>query len=68
MQIEKNKVPGSDGFVAEFSHVCWEFLKNYLMVMFSSFHVGEGAALLQLSFGTIVLFSQGRECGRNSVM
>lgn len=40
-QMEHNKAPGPDGFLAEFYQVFWEVVKADLMSMFIDFHKGE---------------------------
>ena len=54
MQMEKNKVPGPDGFPAEFYRRFWEIIKCDLLNMFESFHRGE-LPLYHLNFGHIIL-------------
>ena len=54
MQMEKNKVPGPNGFPAEFYQRFWEVLKCDLLNMFESFHRGE-LPLYHLNFGHIML-------------
>ena len=54
MQMEKNKAPGPDGFLAKFYQCCWDFIKNDLLDMFRDFQKGE-LPLFHLNFGTIIL-------------
>ena len=36
-QMEHNKAPGPDGFLAEFYQVFWEVIKKDLLALFSDF-------------------------------
>jgi hypothetical protein len=40
-QLKHNKVPGHDGFPAEFYRVFWSLIKDDLMAMFRDFHAGD---------------------------
>jgi len=53
-QMEHNKVPGPDGFPAEFYQAFWDLIKNDLMAMFVEFHNGT-LPLYSLNFGIITL-------------
>ena len=50
--MEHNKVPGPDGFPAEFYQFFWSVIKDDLMGLFREFH-NEGLALFSLNFGVI---------------
>jgi hypothetical protein len=54
LQMELNKSPDSDGFLAEFFQKIWAIIKGDLMEMLNSFHKGE-LSLFCLNFGTIIL-------------
>ena len=54
MQMEKNKVPGPDGFPAEFYHKFWGVIKDDLMDLFRQFQQGT-LPLYRLNFGVITL-------------
>jgi hypothetical protein len=54
MQIEKNRVPGPNGFLAEFYQRFWEIIKSDLMAMFLDFQNGD-LPLFHINFGTISL-------------
>ena len=62
-QMEHNKAPGPDGFLAEFYQVFWEVLKGDLMAMFTDFHNGS-LPLFRLNFGTIILLPKCREAAQ----
>jgi hypothetical protein len=53
-QMEHNKAPGPDGFLAEFFQVFWEIIKEDLMALFKDFHE-ERLPLYSLNFGVITL-------------
>jgi mannosylglycoprotein endo-beta-mannosidase len=53
-QMEKNKAPGPDGFLAEFYQKIWEVIKEDLMAMFFAFQRNE-LPFFHLNFGTIIL-------------
>jgi hypothetical protein len=38
-QMEHNKVPGLDGFLAKFYQACWKIIKNNLMNLFWEFTI-----------------------------
>jgi hypothetical protein len=54
LNMEKNKAPGPDGFLAEFYQTFWEVLKDDLMGMFFKFQQGD-LPLYKLNYGTIIL-------------
>lgn len=51
-QIEHNKAPGPDGFLAEFYQHCWSVINADLMALFTQLHMGE-LPLYKLNFGVI---------------
>ena len=53
-QMEHNKAPGPDGFLAEFYQAFWDTIKDDLMAMFMDFHNGN-LPLHSLNFGIITL-------------
>jgi hypothetical protein len=53
-QMEHNKAPGPDGFLAEFYQVTWEVVKGDLMALFHDFHQGS-LPLYNLNFDIIIL-------------
>ena len=53
-QMEHNKAPCPDGFLAEFFQVFWEIIKEDLMALFRDFHE-ERLPLYSLNFGVITL-------------
>ena len=53
-QMEHNKAPCPDGFLAEFFQVFWEIIKEDLMALFKDFHE-ERLPLDSLNFGVITL-------------
>jgi hypothetical protein len=57
MQMEKNKAPGPDKFLAEFYKKNWVHIKSDLMAMFVAFQRG-GLTFFHLNFGTIILLSK----------
>jgi hypothetical protein len=59
-QMKHNKVPGPDGFPAEFYQVFWSLIKNDLMAMFREFHSGD-LSLFSLNFGIITLIPKQQE-------
>lgn len=59
-QMEHSKVPGPDGFPAEFYQVFWEFIKGDLMALFHDFHSGN-LPLFNLNFGIITLLPKCQE-------
>jgi hypothetical protein len=56
-QIEKNKAPGPDGFLAEFYKKLWDVIKVDLMDLFKAFQ-DRSLPLFQLNFGTIILLQK----------
>ena len=53
-QMEHNKSPGPDGFLAEFFQHFWDVVKFDLMALFQCFQKGE-LPLYKLNFGVITL-------------
>jgi hypothetical protein len=53
-QMKKNKVPGPDGFPAEFYQVFWDTIKDDMMAMFYQLQSGD-LPLFRLNFGIITL-------------
>jgi hypothetical protein len=62
-QMEHNKAPGLDGFLAEFYQVCWEIIKSDLMALFSDFHK-EDLNIFSLNFGIITLIPKSDDVTR----
>jgi hypothetical protein len=62
-QMEHNKAPGPDGFLAEFYQACWEIIKDDLMELFRKFHDGN-LPLFSLNFGMIILLPKSRDATR----
>jgi hypothetical protein len=62
-QMEHNKAPGLDGFMAEFYQVCWEITKSDLMALFSDFHK-EDLNIFSLNFGIITLIPKSDDVTR----
>jgi hypothetical protein len=58
-EIEHNKAPSPDGFLAEFYQQFWEIIKPELMALFQEFHNGT-LPLHSLNFGVITLLSKKR--------
>jgi hypothetical protein len=59
-QMEHNKAPGPDGFLAEFYQFFWEVIKPDLLELFSSLHAGQ-FELFRLNFGEIILLPKVNE-------
>ena len=59
-QMEHNKAPGPDGFLAEFYQAFWGTIEGDLMALFSEFHKEE-LPLPSLNFGTIILLPKYKE-------
>jgi hypothetical protein len=59
-QMEHNKVPGPDGFPAEFYQKFWDIIKGDLMIMFQELHSGV-LPLFSLNFGVISLILKAQE-------
>jgi hypothetical protein len=53
-QMELNKAPGPDGFLAEFYQTFWDTIKSDLLDLFCCLHAGQ-LELFRLNFGDIVL-------------
>jgi hypothetical protein len=52
--MEHNKAPGPDGFLAEFYQFFWEIVKSDLMSLFLEFHNGR-LPIHSLNFGILSL-------------
>jgi hypothetical protein len=52
--IEHNKAPGSDDFLAEFYQVFWKVIKTYLFALLEDFHKNS-LPIHSLNFGAITL-------------
>jgi hypothetical protein len=59
-RMELNKLPGPDGFPAEFYQTFWDILKGDMMALFSEFHSGN-LPLFSLNFGIITLLPKRKE-------
>jgi hypothetical protein len=59
-QIEHNKAPGPDRFLAKFYQTCWDTIKDNLMAMFVEFHNGN-LPLYSLNFRIIILLLKYRK-------
>ena len=59
-QMEHNKAPRHDGFLAEFYQAFWGTIEGDLMALFSEFHKEE-LPLYSLNFGTIILLPKYKE-------
>jgi hypothetical protein len=59
-QMEHNKAPRPDGFLAEFYQTFWELIKNDLMALFQEFHQGS-LPLYSFNFKTIILLPKCAE-------
>jgi hypothetical protein len=62
-QMEHNKAPGRDGFLAEFYQTFWETIKRDLLDLFSCLHAGQ-LKLFRLNFGEIILLPKVNEAER----
>jgi hypothetical protein len=60
LQMEHNKAPGPDCFLAEFYHIFWEIIKEDLLALFSDFYE-ERLPLFSLNFGVITLIPKIHE-------
>ena len=58
--MEHNKAPGPDGFLAEFYQQFWDVIKGDLMNMFHDLHKGD-LLLFSLNFGVITLLPKTQE-------
>lgn len=52
--MEHNKVPGPDGFSAEFYQFFWKIIKEDLLELFNAFHSGD-LPIESLNFGLITV-------------
>jgi hypothetical protein len=62
-QMEHNKAPGLDGFLAEFYQNFWEFINSDLLELFTFLHSGQ-LKLFHLNFGEIILLPKIKEAER----
>lgn len=49
-----NRAPGPDNIPVEFYHVCWDIMKDDIMLLFEHFHKGE-LDVQRLNYGVITL-------------
>ena len=63
LQMEHNKAPGPNGFLAEFYQCFWEIIKTDLMALFMEFHKGN-LPLYSLNFGVITLLPKKKKLSR----
>jgi len=61
--MEHNKAPGPDGFLAEFYQQFWDVIKGDLMNMFHDLHKGD-LPLFSLHFGVIMLLPKTQEASK----
>jgi hypothetical protein len=59
-QMEHNKAPGLDGFLAKFYQNFWELIKVDLLELFTFLHVGQLELFCQ-NFGEIILLPKIKE-------
>jgi hypothetical protein len=62
-QMEHNKAPGPDGFLAEFYQCFWEIIKPDLLSLFGSLHAAQ-LELFCLNFGELILLPKVNEAER----
>jgi hypothetical protein len=62
-QMEHNKAPGLDGFLAEFYQSFWDTIKGDLLNLFGCLHAGQ-LDLFRLNFGEIILLPKINEAER----
>jgi hypothetical protein len=62
-QMEHNKIPGLDGFLAEIYPNFWKIIKSDLMELFSVLHVGQ-PKLFCINFGEIILLPKVNKAER----
>ena len=61
--MEKNKVVGPDGLLAELFQSCWEIIKDDLVQLFALFHAGR-LDLSRLNYGIITLVQKKKGADR----
>jgi hypothetical protein len=54
-QMEQNKVPRSDGFLAKFYQTFWDIIKGDLLLLFLELHAGQ-LELFRINFGEIIYY------------
>ena len=62
-QMEHNKVPGPDGFLAEFYQNFWDIVKSDLLDLFAELHEGQ-LDLFRINFGEIILLPKVNDAER----
>ena len=62
-QMEHNKAPGPDGFLAEFYQIFWSIIKTDLMQLFAQLHSGD-LPLFWLNYGVITLLPKKEDASR----
>jgi hypothetical protein len=61
--IEKNKVVGPYGFLIEFYQICWSFIKQDMISLFSDFHI-KTLDIKRLNYGIITLIPMSEEADK----
>jgi hypothetical protein len=62
-EMEHNKAPGPDGFLAEFYHTFWDITKVDLLELFNDLHKGQ-LKLFKLNFGDIIMLPKMKDADR----
>jgi hypothetical protein len=62
-QMEHNKAPGPDGFLAEFYQTFWETIKPDLLEMCNVLHAGQ-LELFRLNYGEVIHLPKVNEVER----